>query len=527
MLRQYLLAHISRKIDLLLMAGYARHLLRLPLQFFETRRVGEILSRIRDADKVRDAISGTTLTAVVDATVVLFTLVVLWLYDTQLALVATAFVPVLVLSVIVFHPSSRRKSRDSQDQAAKLSGHLVEDITGVDTIKAYGIERLRADQGEGHLVKLEQAGFSLMKLGLGMGAVGSLVTGLAGITILWYGGTRVMDGLLTTGQLMFFYSLLNNLLDPLGRLANINVKVQEALIAVDRLYQVLDLEPERRDDGQLVKFEGLHEGVVLRDVSFKYSARGNVLENISLRIPAGWTVGIVGESGSGKSTLLKLLMGYYDPTGGRVLMDGVDSRDLDLASLRNRIGQVSQEPFIFNATIQENIALGCPDATPNQIVQAARGAGLEEFINQLPERYNTLIGERGANLSGGQRQRLAIARALLRQPDLVIFDEATSHLDTATERVVQRNLRSSLAGKTLVIVAHRLSTIKDADYIYVIDKGKVVERGSHLHLLELEGKYAELWRAQTDDGLTPQRRTFKVSTESSRMGMPVLRGGRN
>jgi ATP-binding cassette subfamily B protein len=217
-------------------------------------------------------------------------------------------------------------------------------------------------------------------------------------------------------------------------------------------------------------------------------------------------------------------MGYYDPTGGRLLFDGVDSRDLDLASLRARTGLVSQEPFIFNGTLRENIALGCLDATPNQIVQAARAAGLEEFINGLPDRYNTLIGERGANLSGGQRQRLAIARALLRQPDVVIFDEATSHLDTTTERVIQRNLRAALSGKTVVIVAHRLSTIKDADYIYVLDRGKVVERGSHRHLLELDGRYAELWRAQTAEGTAPRPRRATPRSDHSVTDSALLIG---
>jgi ATP-binding cassette subfamily B protein len=504
MLRQYLLAHTSRKIDLTLMAGYMRHLLRLPMQFFETRRVGEILSRIRDADKVRDAISGTTLTAVVDATVVLLTLVVLYIYDWPLALAATAFVPLLMLSVVIFHPSAQRKSRQSQEQAARLSAHLVEDITGVETIKAYGAERRRTYQGEEHLVGLEQVVFGLQKLGLSMGAVGTFVTGVASITILWYGGTRVMKHEVTVGELMFFYSLLNYLLDPLQRLAQVNIKLQEALTAVDRLYQVLDLEVERSSDRDQVAFEELREGIVLRDVGFRYGSRGQALDNVRIRIPTGWTVAIVGESGSGKSTLLKLLMGYYEPTAGRLLVDGVDIRDLDLTDWRRRVGLVSQEPFIFNGTIRDNIALGAPEATQAQVVEAARVAGLEDFINTLPERYGTMIGERGANMSGGQRQRLAIARALVRQPDVLIFDEATSHLDTATEQAIQGNLRGATAGRTVVVVAHRLSTIKDADYIYVLDKGKVVERGSHRQLLELEGRYANLWRAQTGEA-SPSR----------------------
>ena len=224
-------------------------------------------------------------------------------------------------------------------------------------------------------------------------------------------------------------------------------------------------------------FEGVREAIELQDVSFRYGCRGERAGAGDLRIPAGKTVAIVGESGSGKSTLLKLLMGFYAPTAGRILIDGVDLRDFELASLRSRIGLVSQEPFIFNGTLRENIALGRPGATPEEVIAAARAAGLEEFIAGLPERYETVIGERGANLSGGQRQRLAIARALLRQPEILIFDEATSHLDTATERAIQESLQTALAGKTVVLVAHRLSTIKDADLIYVLHRGRVVQTG--------------------------------------------------
>jgi ATP-binding cassette subfamily B protein len=225
-----------------------------------------------------------------------------------------------------------------------------------------------------------------------------------------------------------------------------------------------------------------------------------VLDRLNLRIPAGRTVAIVGESGSGKSTLLKLLMGFYSPTAGRILIDGVDLGDFELASLRGRIGLVAQDPFIFNGTLLENIALGRPGATREEVIAAARMAGLDEFIAGLPGRYETVIGERGANLSGGQRQRLAIARALLRRPEILIFDEATSHLDTATERAIQEGLQAALAGKTVVLIAHRLSTIKDADFIYLLHRGRVVEEGTHRQLMVREGRYWGLWRAQADDG---------------------------
>jgi ATP-binding cassette subfamily B protein len=504
LLRQYLLAHVGRKVDLKLIAGYVRHVLHIPLTFFETRRVGEILSRVNDAGKVREAISGSTMTAVVDGTLVLLMTVILWLYDVPLALVATAFLPLLILAVAVHHPASRRRSHEAMENAARLSAHLVENVSGVETIKSFGIERARGEEGEERLVSFIQSIFGLEKLGLSMNICGLFVTGLAGIVILWYGGHRVISGALSIGQLMFFYSLLAYMLEPLERLASLNLKVQEAMVAMDRLHQVIDIVPEPLDKPNKVPFTSVRGGLELRGVSFRYACRANVLEDINLRIPAGKTVAIVGESGSGKSTLLKLLSGFYTQTDGRITIDGIDTRDFDLGSLRGGIGLVAQDAFIFNGTLRENIALGRPGASIREIVETAHAAGLDEFIAGLPDRLETIIGERGANLSGGQRQRLAIARALLRQPEILIFDEATSHLDTVTERVIQENLRKALASRTVVLVAHRLSTIKHADIIYVLHRGRIVEQGTHAELLARGGRYAELCRSQAGD-CTPHR----------------------
>jgi ATP-binding cassette subfamily B protein len=435
---------------------------------------------------------------VVDGTLVVLMLVVLWIYDTRLALVATAFVPLLLASVMAHHPAALRLSREAMESVAKLSAHMVEDVSGVETVKSFGAEPVRAARGEARLVRLVQDYFALQKLGISMNTFATLATTLAGIVILWYGGQRVIDGALTIGELMFFYTLLGYLLGPLERLASVNLRIQDALVAVDRLYQVMDSAVEPIGDGKAVRFERVRRSIKLRGVGFKYGCRAAVLKDVDLRIPAGKVVAIVGESGSGKSTLLKLLMRFYDPTAGRILIDRVDLRDFELASLRARIGVVSQEPFIFSGTVRENIALGLPGATLDEVIRAARAAGLDEFIAGLPERFETVIGERGANLSGGQRQRLAIARVLLRKPEILIFDEATSHLDTATERVIQRNLKTALAGKTVILVAHRLSTIKDADYIYVLHQGRVVEKGTHRRLMTLEGRYYSLWRSQTE-----------------------------
>jgi ABC-type multidrug transport system fused ATPase/permease subunit len=265
----------------------------------------------------------------------------------------------------------------------------------------------------------------------------------------------------------------------------------------------MDLEAEPLSDDAEMKFTELRDCLEFREVGFRYGSRAVVLERVNLRIPAGKIVAIVGESGSGKSTLLKLLMGFYSPTQGCILIDGIDMRDFELESLRRRIGLVTQDPFIFNGPLRENLVLGRPGAAPEEVIEAARAAALGEFIAGLPERYETPIGERGANLSGGQRQRLAIARALLRGPEILIFDEATSHLDTATERSIQESLQTVLAGKTVVLVAHRLSTIKEADLIYVLHEGRIVEAGTHRQLMAREGRYWALWRAQADDRERP------------------------
>jgi len=494
--RQYLLAYVSRKIDLALLAGYAEHVLRLPLGFFESRRVGEIYSRVTDIAKLRDAIQGAAVTAIVDGIVVVAMFGVLWMYDARLACVATLVAPMFLLAVGLHHPAARRRSQRAMEDGAQLSAHLIEDFSGIETFKAFHAEDQRLAKGEARVVSFAQSLFQLHQLDIQLGSIVTLISGLAGLAVLWYGGHRVMDGALSIGQLLFFYTLLATMLDPLARLATVNLKLQDAMVAVDRLYQILEVDPEPWNADK-ADFERLERGIELQKVEFGYGARGPVLRDVSLSIPRGAVVAIVGESGSGKSTLLKLLLNYYQPTGGRVLVDGTDLRDIQIGAYRRRLGVVAQDPFIFNGTIRENIALGRPEARLEEIIEAARAAGLEEFINELPDRYETAIGERGANISGGQRQRLAIARALLHHPEVLVFDEATSQLDTTTEELIQKSLRERLAGKTVVLVAHRLSTVRNADTIYVMHQGRVVEQGTHAQLLALDGRYADLWRSQT------------------------------
>lgn len=520
-LRQYLVAFVGRRVDLDLVASYTRHVLRLPLAFFETRPSGDVLSRVQDASHIREAVSGSTLTTLVDGLLVVLLIGVLILFDLPLALVTLAFVPLLVGAVAAHHGGVRRGSREAMAAGSRLLAHFVEGVAGIETVKACGAERRRAEEGEERLAASVNARFVLEKIGLRVSSLAMLATALAGLVVLWYGGHRVLAGALSVGDLMFFSSVVGFLLGPLERLASINLHLQEALVAVERLYQTLDTPAEPVADPHKIPFTGLRTALELRDVGFRYGCRGPVLTGLNLCVPAGQTVAVVGESGAGKSTLVKLLLGFYTPTEGRLLIDGVDLRDIDLASLRQRIGLVAQDPYIFSGTLRQNIALGRPSAPLADVVAAARAAGLEEFVTALPERYDTQIGERGVNLSGGQRQRLAIARALVRGPDLLVFDEATSHLDTATEQAIQQSLRNELAGRTVVLVAHRLSTIRDADLICVLHRGRVAESGTHDQLMARRGQYAALWQAQTDGRAAPSRVARPVALD------PCLSGNGN
>jgi ATP-binding cassette subfamily B protein len=512
-LRGYLIAFAGRHSGFHLLAGYTRHVLHLPMQFFELRQAGDVLARVQDAVKVRDAISGVTLSLLVDVVMVGFVLIALWFQDTGLAVIATLFVPLLLASSVAHQPAARRRTRAVMEESSRVQSQLVEDVGGIETIKSLGLEATRREDGEIRLANLLGAAFDQQKLALSAQTAATFLMGAAGIAILWYGGHRVIAGELSIGQLMFFYTLLGYLLQPLERLASAHLQLEDAIVALDRLYQIMDLQLEPgRDKG--LPCTGIQREIALHQVGFRYGSRPAVLSKLSLVIPAGKRVAILGESGSGKTTLLKLLQRMYDPSEGSVTIDGVDVRDLELESLRARIGVVSQEPFLFAGTLRENLLAARAGATPDDLLAAIRIAGLEEVIAQLPDRLETVVGERGTGLSGGQRQRIAIARAVLKRPDVLLLDEATSHLDSTTETAVQAALDSVLAGKTCVIVAHRLATVRSADLIYVLHAGQVAESGTHQALLASGGRYAALWRAQVGPGLalvtagrdTPERR---------------------
>lgn len=494
-IRGFFLADTAAKVDLTLVSYYLRHVLHLPLNFFETRRVGEILSRVSDAGKIRQAISATAMTIFVDGTMIVVATAAMVMTDLSLASICLAFVPVFVVGLLILRRPLAQRQRTVMEQASDLQSRWVEDVSAAETIKANRAEEIRGGESESKQVRLFRSILSSSRYGLAVDVLSAAMVGASMIATLWLGGHRVIEGAMTVGTLMFFYTLVGLMFGPLERLSSITVMWQDASVALDRMWEILSLELEESGPKRAA-LPVLRDSVRFERVGFQYGAGTDVLKGLDLTLPIGKVTALIGESGAGKSTVCKLLSRFYDPVEGRITADGIDLREMSRSDWRERIGYVPQEPKIFRGTIAENIALAHPDAELGEIVAASRLAGLHDFIQSLPRGYSTPIGERGTNLSGGQKQRLAIARAVLRRPEILVFDEATSHLDLETEQAIQRALREGLAGKTVLLIAHRLSTIRHADYIAVLRAGRIVEAGTHDQLIEQKGRYWQLAKVQ-------------------------------
>jgi ATP-binding cassette subfamily B protein len=503
-LEQYLLVHLSQKIDVSLTLEYYQHVLGLPLSFFEARQTGEILSRLSDAQKIRQAVSGTILSAIVDVVFVIAAGTIMLLDDARLAAVTLACAPAFVLVVLAHRSAIRKEQRKAMEQSAALQSHLVEVVAGAAAVKAAGAEENARAGAEQRLLKTVRTGYRIAMLSLSTSAMTLLLTALGSLAVMWYGGVLVVRGELTLGQLLFFQSLLGHILEPLGRLAMANVDLENAAVAADRVADVFAIAPEQPRLAERLRPKALEGRLALEDVHFRYGYRDWALRGVTIEVEPGKTIALVGRSGSGKSTIGKLAARFYDPTQGRVLVDGHDLRDLDLRWYRDWIGIVDQECVVFSASVADNIRLGKPEASLEDVIRAAREAGAHEFVEKLPERYETLLGERGSNLSGGQRQRIAIARAILGDPRILVLDEATSHLDSDTEQAVQATLARVMSARTTIVIAHRLSTVLLADLVYVLEDGKVVESGTHAELIEKGGPYTKMWLAQVPAGLFPE-----------------------
>lgn len=498
-LRQYLLDHTANRIDMALIVGFIRHTFRLPLAFFESRYVGDIMARVQENRKIQRFLTGEALSVILDLLTMFVYVGVMFWYSWKLALLVLVVVPPMVILTLVATPFLKRISRQIFQAVAAENRYLIQALTGVRTIKSMAVEQTVRWQWEELLNKLVKKRFSGQVIGNQLGIVSSSMHTIGTTALLWYGAWLVIHNELTIGQLVAFNMLLGNVISPFQRLAGLWHELQEVFIAVERINDVLDSEPEEDLHNRPRQFLPKLQGhIQFENLTFRYHADSdvNVLENINFEVKPGQTVALVGRSGSGKTTIAKLILGLYPATEGKILIDGQDVTSLALRSLRQQIGVVDQDTFLFGNTIRENISLGHPEASLDDIIAAATQAGADSFIKQLPMGYETLIGEGGGLLSGGQRQRIAIARALLGNPPLLIFDEATSHLDAESERLIQTNLETILQDRTTIVIAHRLSTVRRADLILVLDRGVLVESGTHSELIAKQGTYFYLNQQQ-------------------------------
>jgi subfamily B ATP-binding cassette protein HlyB/CyaB len=498
--RSYLLAYFSVRLDLTMVSGFIKHAISLPLRFYESRRVGDIVTRVQENQKIQQFLVGQVMLAWLGVLTGFVYLGLMLYYNWQLTLMVLALIPPIVIVTLVSTPFLRRISREVFKESANQNSILVEMMNGIAAVKSAGVEQEVRWRWEDALTRLQNVSFKGQKFGIGLEAVNGAVNILGSAALLWLGASMVIRDQLTIGQFVAFNMMIGYVLSPVVSLANLWDELQEIYISVERLNDVFETQPEEPPGEPMLVLPPIEGEVLFEGVTFRYDddAEKNTLENISFQVEPGQTIAIVGRSGSGKTTLVKLLEGLYQPNQGRIFIDGHDIRHVSPHSLRTQLGVVPQECFLFSGTILENITLYRHEYTLEQTVEAAKLAEAHAFIQALPLGYNTKVGERGSTLSGGQRQRIAIARALLGNPRILILDEATSSLDTESERRFQRNLAQISRDRTTFIIAHRLSTVRNAHTILVFDKGVLVEHGNHEELMALQGLYHSLAQQQLD-----------------------------
>ncbi len=498
-LRQYLLDHTANRLGVALQVGFIQHTFRLPIAFFESRYVGDIISRAQENQKIQRFLTGEALSIVLDLLTVFIYLGLMFWYSWQMALITLTIVPPFLILALLATPFLRRISKEIFNALAAENSYLIESLSGINSIRSMAIEQTVRWNWEGKLHHLIKKTFSGQIIANCLQIASATIQNLVSACLLWFGAWLVIQNQLTIGQLVAFNMLLGNVIQPFQSLSQLWNQFQEVIVSTERINDILAAEPEEDliySPRQILPT--LQGSIRFENVTFRYhpESETNVLENLSFEIKPQQTIAVVGRSGSGKTTLLKLILGLYQPSSGRILIDGQDINSISLRSLRSQIGVVNQESFLFGGTIRENISIAYPQASLAEIIEAATLAGADEFIKRLPMGYETEIGEGGGMLSGGQRQRLTIARALLANPRLLLLDEATSHLDSESERVIQENLKTILKERTSVIIAHRLSTVRNADLILVLDKGVLVESGTHQELIAKKGHYFYLNQQQ-------------------------------
>ncbi|MDR1014691.1 MAG: peptidase domain-containing ABC transporter [Coriobacteriales bacterium] len=494
--RSWMMLFLSQRIDIPLMLGYFEHIYKLPMRFFATRKTGDIITRFSDAFTIKDIFTGIALTLIMDVAMALITGVILFRMNATLFGIIALLTLVSVILVLCFRLPYKKINLEQMQQASILNSEIIEGLNGVETIKGNANEEAELESIEREYIKSLRIAFREGMLSNTQGAISGAVGAIGNLVLMYFGVLQVIDNEITLGTLMAFMTLAGFFMDPVQRLVGLQLQIQEANISMKRVSEILDYEQEQEGAERRQPFEGAAGDVAFKGVTFRYGNRKPVLHDVSFSIPRGQKLALVGASGSGKSTVAKLLLKYYEPEAGSVTIDGVDIEEYSNDSLRRGISYVPQRIELFSKSVYDNIRVTKMDSTLEEVKEAAKAADAHDFIRRLPLQYHTFLEESGSGLSGGEQQRIAIARAFLKENDLYVLDESTSNLDFGTERVVFDMIYNRLKGKTMLIIAHRLSTVRNCDRIVVLDKGEVVEQGSHEELLAREGVYWRLWEMQ-------------------------------
>lgn len=491
--RGFLLMFLGQRIDVSILFGYYNHMIRLPMKFFSSRKAGEIISRFSDADNINDTVAETVLSLMLDVIMSVVGGIIVYFQNQYLFFISVVLLLLYTIIVFSFKGILKKVNREVLENNSQMTSLVIQSINGIETIKTYNLEKRIQDETEFKYLKVLKSSLKRTKIGIFLGTLSEIVELLGNMAIIWIGSMQVINGKLTLGEMMVFNTLLGYFTEPVKNLIGLQPTIQTAMVSADRLGEVIDLDIEQKDERIIP--DNLKGDIEIKNLDFRYGTREQILKNINMKIKKGEKIALVGESGSGKTTLAKLFLKFFDFEKGEININDFNIKDIDITFLREKISYISQDIFLFNNTIKENLMLN-ETIKMEEVIEMAKKINAYDFINQLPQRFNYVIEENGANLSMGQKQRLSILRALLKKPDILIMDEATSNLDTITENIIQNTLNNLDMEMTIIIIAHRLSTIRMCDRIYVLDKGEIIESGTHEELVSMKGKYYKLLKEQ-------------------------------
>lgn len=500
--RQYVLLFLSRKLDLPVLLGYYNHVLRLPFTFFSTRRVGDVLTRFQDAMTIKDIFSQVSISLILDLLLASLTGIAMIRLNWKLFLIIFTVVIINVITIYAFKGNYKNININQMEANGFMNSQLIESIKNIESIKAYGNENYQIEKLENNFVSVLKLNYKEGILSNLQGTISSGVSSIAGIILIGVGALAIIDGKLSIGDFIFFQTLSSYFTEPIQNLVSLQLTYQESQIAINRLSELMDLSIEDNDIESKLSKVDIRGDINFEDISFRYGSRPPIINKISFTLKKGSKIAIVGKSGAGKSTIAKLLMKFYETNNGNIIMNGYNIKDIKISTIRELIGYVPQNIELFTGTITDNLKIGNEHATFEEIIAATKLAGCYNFIQKLPNGFNSFVEENGSNFSGGEKQRIAIARAFLKPRQLYIFDESTSNLDSFSEKYIQRAMIEATNDITTIIIAHRISTIINSDYIIYLDDGNIIEEGTHKELLKLNGEYAKMIKLQYENSIS-------------------------